>query len=530
MEVTSSNSNQFTPKLGQVSKGNLASADFSSHLAEHDPAPRPEPRNQPGRDQRDQNDARTAADARSDAIADERRRNNEATERKRSDEAREREKTEEARASAQKENTETGNEVSVTDDASFDETILDALGANATSTDTEEQATSTEVAVNTESAATSTEPKLTEANQKYTPLDNAQEEALVEIDADEVPLASHQQTSGEEATETATDPKAVAAAHSPSNARATSDTAQTAVQQAVRTADHRGPGNGPNTQADTIADDPVINRDALLGAANPESDGDLGSEDQPGLGAKMAEAMASKNKSSTAFEAPNTTPAKASVTQPAPVVSAGAATSLPPIVLQSLASLGLSTNGLPAGLDFDQLGLSNAGQTTSTPQNSNPVLVRFGVLPGQAQATQVPNTAIAMQIAKHVAKGVSTFEIRLDPAELGRVDVKLELTQEGHTRAHLVVERPETLDLLQRDAKALEQALRDAGLDTDEASLEFSLGDKSFQANAEEERSSDNEANQAPAETETTTETTRLSALAARQIQAASRGGIDVSI
>lgn len=146
----------------------------------------------------------------------------------------------------------------------------------------------------------------------------------------------------------------------------------------------------------------------------------------------------------------------------------------------------------------------------------------------------MPNTAIALQIAKHVAKGVSTFEIRLDPAELGRVDVKLELAQDGRVTAHLAVERPETLDLLQRDAKALEQALRDAGLDTDDASLEFSLNDgSSNQANADGSRpgdASEGRSDNKDASADQTSETTRVTALAARQLQAAARGGIDVSI
>lgn len=50
----------------------------------------------------------------------------------------------------------------------------------------------------------------------------------------------------------------------------------------------------------------------------------------------------------------------------------------------------------------------------------------------------------------------------------------------------VTVERPETLELLQRDARGLERALQDAGLRTDSGSLNFNLrGDGQQSANNE---------------------------------------------
>ncbi|MBY0296452.1 MAG: flagellar hook-length control protein FliK [Methylobacterium sp.] len=73
--------------------------------------------------------------------------------------------------------------------------------------------------------------------------------------------------------------------------------------------------------------------------------------------------------------------------------------------------------------------------------------------------------------------GSNRFEIRLDPADLGRIDVSLDIDREHRAKAHLVVERPETLALLQRDARNLEQALAQAGFDATEAAVSFSLRD-----------------------------------------------------
>ena len=95
--------------------------------------------------------------------------------------------------------------------------------------------------------------------------------------------------------------------------------------------------------------------------------------------------------------------------------------------------------------------------------------------------------------------------------------------------AHLTVEKAETLDLLQKDAKALEQALKDAGLDADSDTLNFSL--KNGGADNAANSDSDQLANGDDAgSTETDTEDTLINALASRQIEAAARGGIDVSI
>jgi flagellar hook-length control protein FliK len=112
-----------------------------------------------------------------------------------------------------------------------------------------------------------------------------------------------------------------------------------------------------------------------------------------------------------------------------------------------------------------------------TAQNSSTVSMRVGVSPHTGQPVHLPANTIAFAIARNVENGVSRFQIRIDPPELGRVDVRLDMSVDGRARAHLSVERSETLELLQRDARALERALADAGLDVDRDSLQFSLKD-----------------------------------------------------
>jgi flagellar hook-length control protein FliK len=91
---------------------------------------------------------------------------------------------------------------------------------------------------------------------------------------------------------------------------------------------------------------------------------------------------------------------------------------------------------------------------------------------------------LAAQISSRFNKGNRVFDIRLDPAELGRVDVRLEMTGDQRVSAVLTVERAETLAEMQRAARDLERALNEAGLELDGDGLEFQLsegGDGEFE-------------------------------------------------
>ena len=69
----------------------------------------------------------------------------------------------------------------------------------------------------------------------------------------------------------------------------------------------------------------------------------------------------------------------------------------------------------------------------------------------------------------------STINLRLDPPELGNVAVKLQFGKDKTVKAHLVIEKPETYMMLQRDGAALERALQSAGYDSSSQTLSFEL-------------------------------------------------------
>jgi len=523
MEVTNTNTNQFAPKIGQTASDTFSSDAFSTHLAEtdtyasDDTDARLDDRNAKADDHRAEE--RQADAEKADAAAEEERR------------ADERERDADARSD---DDAETTDDQDATGEDSASDVNPTAAEVVAPLDDDSAISEDVEIAIDAENGT------IGDANDSELTAGSSEETSGISVpenttDDTQSGVAQTAATDIDETTDAATNlddtdtltagELALQSAHASNNsATANADaTAGSSAQQAARPVQNTTTQTAQQaTQAAAGADD------QSSGLPNPldaglQTDVDADADGERGLGHQAAEAMAGKAKSSA------TNAQTASASQPVQAAPAAAPTAAV-TPLQAMAAAGLNLSSLPADLNLDLLNLNAPNQVspTGTPQNSNPVLVRFGALPGQAQATQVPNTAIALQISKHVARGVSTFEIRLDPAEMGRIDVKLELAQDGRVTAHLAVEKAETLDLLQKDAKALEQALKDAGLDADSDTLNFSL--KSGNENADGNGSDTLASGEDQLSGDEDGEDILLNAVAARQIEAAARGGIDVSI
>lgn len=98
-----------------------------------------------------------------------------------------------------------------------------------------------------------------------------------------------------------------------------------------------------------------------------------------------------------------------------------------------------------------------------------------------AGQTHPATSMVAANISKAAQNGdTSNITLQLDPPDLGRVEVRLEFGMEKTVKAHLIVEKPETYLMLQRDAHALEKALQDAGLDTDSGSLNYEMAAENY--------------------------------------------------
>lgn len=181
-----------------------------------------------------------------------------------------------------------------------------------------------------------------------------------------------------------------------------------------------------------------------------------GSSPAAGSAAGLQSATAAPDTVQPASELQNTLPKAPQAPAPAsqPVLDGGLArqpAAEPALPFRSDAELRLSQPNLQANID-------RSAQTTPrfTPQSAQ---------------------QLAAQITRRFDAGSRVFDIRLDPAELGRVDVRLELMPDQRVQAILSAERQETLAELQRSAKDLQRALSEAGLDLADDGLSFQLAD-----------------------------------------------------
>ena len=120
-----------------------------------------------------------------------------------------------------------------------------------------------------------------------------------------------------------------------------------------------------------------------------------------------------------------------------------------------------------------------ASSHTAAASSTSSAGANAGLAATGAQALPVPIAGIAVAIAGRALAGNHHFDIRLDPPELGRIEVRLKVDRDGQVTSHLIADRRDTLDLLRRDVPGLERALQDAGLKTAGNGLQFSLRDQS---------------------------------------------------
>ena len=172
-----------------------------------------------------------------------------------------------------------------------------------------------------------------------------------------------------------------------------------------------------------------------------------------------------------AGQAPPLAPGSA---QPSPAPSPAQPSAEPAAPPSPIAVAGTQGTGDTADGDF-----ANAEQSFSSGAGTHaPVAARA---PGADRP--LASKPVIAQVAQHVGKaakaGLTRIEIALEPASLGRVEVRLDFGRDGTINALFVADTREALDALRADARTLERALSEAGLETDSGSLGFSLREQS---------------------------------------------------
>lgn len=258
-------------------------------------------------------------------------------------------------------------------------------------------------------------------------------------------------------------PDAALAAAGPATAAASSLPGTTAQAGSERSG-ARGllSGRGPATPFGPQAADPSAPSGARTGVETGEAAARPANADQPARSENFERLLAGQ-RTDAATQQPRTaegaqSPATATTAAPPPPVTAAAA------------------NG--EGLLLQPFDGAEQAAARGAVQDTAPTIRLIPAASGAgATVTATPVNTLAFHIARHASEGVNRFQIRIDPPEMGRIDVSMEVDRDGGVKVHLTVERSEALDFLQRDARALERALNDAGLDADDGALSFSLSD-----------------------------------------------------
>lgn len=132
----------------------------------------------------------------------------------------------------------------------------------------------------------------------------------------------------------------------------------------------------------------------------------------------------------------------------------------PPALTEIFADFSMSSI-YPEGFDF------GAGTHHHLSLNGPAQLASLISHAPQAVYPHPATQMVASVIAKATTNGESkNITIHLDPPDLGKVHVRMELGKDNSVKAHMVIEKPETYLMLQRDAHVLERALQEAGMDT----------------------------------------------------------------
>ena len=80
---------------------------------------------------------------------------------------------------------------------------------------------------------------------------------------------------------------------------------------------------------------------------------------------------------------------------------------------------------------------------------------------------------MGVEIARRMSAGQEEMLIRLNPQEMGRIEVRLRFDDSGAVRAVLASESPAALEMLRRDSGDLARSLADAGVRSDAQSFKF---------------------------------------------------------
>lgn len=116
------------------------------------------------------------------------------------------------------------------------------------------------------------------------------------------------------------------------------------------------------------------------------------------------------------------------------------------------------------------------GQAQAKPEGGQAVQNFTAALnAARSQPSHPAVESVAVRLAKAAGNAPDRLTLNLRPAELGAVEIRLDLGKDGLVNAVILADRPDTLNMLQKDRAFLERALTSAGYSGEGATLNFGL-------------------------------------------------------
>jgi Meckel syndrome type 1 protein len=250
--------------------------------------------------------------------------------------------------------------------------------------------------------------------------------------------------------------------------------------------------------------------------------------DVPRRGAAIATSFASTQAAATTAVGPSHPPAAAASSAPTGPAAIAAA-------IDAAAKQGPDTDdSAPSADDSHDAHLTTpaAGAASAPPPTAGPAATPAPVMLRGAPET-VAN--LAAQILKKLDSRSTRFDVELEPAGLGRVDVRLEIGAHGQVSAALAFDNPHTAQELKNRSGELTRALEQAGFDVS-GGLSFDVAGDRGQSGRGGGFQQDDNASSAwrgrafQAALDTTAEADVASPVASLKLRRALAAGVDIKI
>ncbi len=170
------------------------------------------------------------------------------------------------------------------------------------------------------------------------------------------------------------------------------------------------------------------------------------------------------------------------------------AASLLPLFAQALAQVEAKALGQPtaaanpadAAVTVSELSASSVVNASSDAHAVQDRHATLHIVKADGALGKPVTEQVQLAVQKAIRSGVDRFVIQLEPAELGRIEVRIDISSDNRGTITFSADNRDTLDLLQRDARALERALAEAGIDADSDDMQFTLSKEDDSVDQEE--------------------------------------------